>query len=498
MEGGALFDGNPQMTLGTPVIELIKPSGQPGKHGALETRSARRRIYAVIVGLLFAMAWITQAAKSHKDHEALDFVVSDAEGYWVYLPSLVLDGNLNFTRQIYWHAAVHPIDAAAFPQTRYGMRNHWPTGIALTLAPAFLLAHGIALSLHPFIASPLFAPNGYSLVYQTACLCVVMLLGWLTLVAADDVMERHFKLPGPAIAAAVVVYAVGSSWAYYIFREPFMSHGIGAAWIMFTIWLADRIASEASDGRVGLWQWPLLCFTLSMGIICRPTNISAGIIALWPLIVTVRAGLLRPALRRLPLMIVAAFPLVVQCIILRILSPRNTISGAGASGYAADQSFHWLHPAMVQTLFSSNHGLFFWSPVLLLAVWGYARQLRSKSQPRDGLVISLVLTFALLWYVNSSWFAWFFGKSFGARSFVDLSGVFIIGLGLGFNALRSISAGGRRAVFVGLGFGLLVNWTLLVLFITNRIPRQAPLWGADKVYDHADDAPPLLPRQRGI
>jgi len=498
MEEGAILDGNPQMTLGAPVIELVESSSRPGKGSALDRRSTRRRIYTAIIGLLFAMAWITQAAKSHKEHEALDFVVSDAEGYWVYLPSLVLDGNLNFTRQIYWHAAVHPIGAGEFPETPYGMRNHWPAGIALTLAPAFLLAHGIALALHPFTASPLLAPNGYSLIYQTPCLCVVMLFGWLTLVAADDVMERHFKLPGAVIAAAVVVYALGSSWAYYIFREPFMSHGIGAAWIMFTIWLADRIASEANDGRIGLWHWPLLCFTLSMGIICRPTNISAAIIALWPLIVTVRAGLLRPALLRLPLMILAAFPLAVQCIILRILSPRNAISGAHASGYAADQAFHWFRPALVQTLFSSNHGLFFWSPVLLLAVWGYARQLRKKSQPRDGLVISLVLTFALLWYVNSSWFAWFFGKSFGARSFVDLSGVFIIGLGLGLDALRLSSPGRRRGVIVGLGLGLLVNWTLLALFITSRIPRQAPLWGAGKVYDHADDATPLLPGPTGL
>jgi len=471
-----------------PTIELVRSSPHRvstpsrttscGAGGAFDLAAprGRRRVYGVLVSLLFVFAWLLQGAKSHKSHEALDFVVSDAEGYWVYMPSIVLDGNMDFRRELFWHARVHPIDLGQFPETPMGLRNHWPTGVSVTLAPAFLTAHVLALTLHPFTDSPVVVPNGYSIIYQFCCLSLVMLLGWLTLVAADDVLTSHFHVPGPAIASGVVVYAIGSSWAYYLFREPFMAHAVAAAWVMFTILLADRIASAADDGRVFWWHWPALIFTLSMGIICRSTNVVLFITAAWPLFVTLRAGLLGRVLKLLPLMILAAFPIGLQLVAWHILAPRNAGAG-GITGYGAYEVFHWSHPALWQTMFSSNHGIFFWSPVLLLGVWGYARRLAWGDGVRDGFLVSLLLTFAALWYINSAWYAWWFGKSFGARSFIDLTGIFIFGMAFGFDWLLRLSPGWRGVARAGVWAGLIFNWLLLGAFIAYLIPRQSALFG---------------------
>lgn len=443
----------------------------------LATARGRRRVYAILVIALFLLGWLLQGAKSHKSHEALDFVVSDAEGYWVYMPSVLLDGNIDFRREIFWHSGVHPIEASQFPQTPMGLRNHWPTGIALTLAPAFLTAHVMSLGLHQFTGSALFAPNGYSLIYQFLGVAMVALLGWCTLAAADDVLARRYGIPGPAIAAAVVVYGIGSSWAYYLVREPFMAHSVAAAWVMFTILLADRIDSAAQEGRVVWWHWPAIVFTFAMSIVCRSTNAVTLIVIAWPLITTVRAGLFARALKSVPLMMMAAFPFVLQLITWQILAPRNVATGGNVLGYRTTETFHWLQPKLWQTLFSSNHGLFFWSPVLVLGAWGYARRLTRPGGLRDGFVVALVLTFAALWYINSSWVFWWFGKSFGARAFVDLTGIFIIGLAFGFDWLMNLTPAWRRLAKAGVWAGLLFNWLLLGTFIAGLIPRESGFFG---------------------
>ncbi len=461
----------------------LNPTGERRRSSAasgpfdLSSAGGRRRLYALIVAGLFVLAWTFQAVKSHKSHEPLDFVVTDAEGYWVYMPSLVLDGNLDFRRQILWHSGVHPIDSYEFPQTPLGMCDHWPTGVAMTLAPAFLAGHALSLAFHHFTTSSLIAPNGYSLLYQFLCVGMVMLLGWCMLAAADDVLTRRFHVPGRAIAAGAVVYALGSSWAYYLFREPFMAHAIAAAWVMFTILLADRISRSAAEGRVVWWHWPAIVFTFSMSIICRTTNVVTLIVIAWPLIVTLRAGLFTKALKYVPLMILAAFPIVLQLITWHILAPRNAIVGGGMGGYRASEVFHWAHPALWQTMLSSNHGLFFWSPVLLLGVWGYAHRIARQGASRDGFLIALPLTFAALWYINSSWYAWWFGKAFGARAFIDFSGIFIIGLAFGFDWMMNLSPGWRRLARASVWAAMIFNWLLLAAFITYLIPRQSALIG---------------------
>ena len=79
-------------------------------------------------------------------------------------------------------------------------------------------------------------------------------------------------------------------------------------------------------------------------------------------------------------------------------------------------------------LWSARKGLFFYAPVLLLAVFGIAtlpdglRRWRAAA----GLVL------ALQTYVIASWWDWQFGASFGHRGFVDLYPVFALGLAAAF------------------------------------------------------------------
>ena len=71
-----------------------------GRWPLARLRSAKTRLvlYAATATLLFVLA--VAAVSFKKD---FDLVVSDARCYYVYLPSLVIDGDLDFSNQIREH-----------------------------------------------------------------------------------------------------------------------------------------------------------------------------------------------------------------------------------------------------------------------------------------------------------------------------------------------------------------------------------------------------------
>jgi hypothetical protein len=77
-------------------------------------------------------------------------------------------------------------------------------------------------------------------------------------------------------------------------------------------------------------------------------------------------------------------------------------------------------------LFSVQKGLFFWSPLLLLALAGWARLVASGHPARAFAVPSAVFLLVNT-YLIASWWDWQFGGSYGHRGFVDAFPVFAFG-----------------------------------------------------------------------
>jgi hypothetical protein len=196
-----------------------------------------------------------------------------------------------------------------------------------------------------------------------------------------------------------------------------------------------------------------------MAVVCRPTNLHLLPVACYGLLQAVRAAGWRRCLALLPLAGTALVPAGVQLLCWRLL--------AGQWLYFSynDEGFAWGHPALWQTLFSSRHGLFFWSPLLLLAVAALPRR------RRDPLILCWGLGLVLLWYANSAWGCWWFGDACGARAFLEVAGLFAVGLALAFEALRKVP---RLAATLGLA-GALFHLVLTVLYVAHRIPRDGYL-----------------------
>jgi hypothetical protein len=139
--------------------------------------------------------------------------------------------------------------------------------------------------------------------------------------------------------------------------------------------------------------------------------------------------------------------------------------------------FFWDAPRLLDVGFSSQHGLFLWTPVLLVGVLGLVLLWR-----RDRVVsATLLAVFGLTYYVVACYEAWHGSSSFGNRYFVPLLPVFALGLAVFVQDVASAlgrrlpDAWSRAALLSALA--LLAAWNLGFMFQwgSGMIPRQGPV-----------------------
>jgi hypothetical protein len=93
--------------------------------------------------------------------------------------------------------------------------------------------------------------------------------------------------------------------------------------------------------------------------------------------------------------------------------------------YTNEGFSNWNHPKILELWFSTINGVFLYSPLVLLMIVGMIIMIIRKI-PNGWL--SLILFF-LISYIFSSWYNWYYGCSYGQRSFVEYYTVFIIPFG---------------------------------------------------------------------
>jgi hypothetical protein len=84
----------------------------------------------------------------------------------------------------------------------------------------------------------------------------------------------------------------------------------------------------------------------------------------------------------------------------------------------------WSAPNPLAVLFAAKHGLFTWNPIVLLSVVGIV----SLAGRDRSLAMPLGLVAVATWYVNAAVADWWAGEAFGARRFLSLFPLFVIGL----------------------------------------------------------------------
>jgi hypothetical protein len=386
---------------------------------------------------------------------------ADEIEYFAYLRSFVFDGDLDFENEYRVFHARDPEGLAAFKQTFLDRRepatgrpiNFAPLGTALLWSPAYLLAHGVVLAARALGAAV--PADGLSWPYIAAVCYGSALYALGGLFLTHDLLRRAGGFGEPATSWSTAALWLGTPLLYYTTLAPGFSHACSLFAVALLLWLSVR-ARE----RDGLLDWALVGLSGGLAGLVREQDVlflvvPAGLIALaaWT-----RRAWARGLARLAVVGLLAAASFVPQLLAYRALN-----GSFGPSRLVTRKMVYW-SPHFLEVLFDPGHGLFLWSPLLLLAAAGLVHALARR---RDAATALLALALVLQVWINGSLESWTQAGAFGSRRFVSATPVFAWGLASLVEAVRPrlplAAPAAVLAVFVWWNVSLMVQFGLRLM-----------------------------------
>jgi len=403
------------------------------------------------------------------------YIRGEGNGHYAYVRSLVIDGDLDFENEYrrgdpdFVTSNFRRADGHLWPplRTRAGrVRNQWPAGAALLWAPAFMQAHAAVLVLRA--AGSEMPADGYALAYRLACAVATVAYAALGLLLAYRMAEK-LAGTGPALLAAAGVWLASSLPAYMYFL-PFYGHALGAFAVSLFLWpWIGRPLARARDwalwGAAAGLMVAVDHFALPMVSVAAVEWVRRALPGgRWDRVAARAAGV-----RAL------AFGAAAVAAALPELAAKWILHGSPLRSGRMTR-FFWTDPQLWATGFSTQHGLFLWTPIALASVAGLV--LLARARPAIGG--PLLAGFAGCYYMVASYELWHGSSSFGNRFFVSLTPVFVIGLAaLADRAGRTLArlrpAVRWAALFAPVAVLAAWNAGLMLQWATGMIPRQGPV-----------------------
>jgi hypothetical protein len=403
-------------------------------------------------------------------------VHGDGVGYYAYLRAPIIQHNLRFEED--WrHANLgfvelrmgsdNRLHADQYTTTGY-LDNLFTIGPAILWTPFFLLAHVAVLTADWFGTH--IPADGFSLPYRVLVAFGTAFYGFCGLLLSY-LLASKFLDPSWALLATLAIWA-GSSLPVYMYFNPFWSHAHSAFVVALFLWYWDRTRPNRTLG-----QWVLL--GLISGLLVDVYFVN-GVFLLIPLVESIQGyfGDLRSrdgaaALHRLgeDLLYLAVFGIV----ILPTLITRKIIFG-GMFRFGAYTALPWNWHARYwrSVLFSSDHGVLSWTPLLCFALLGLFLPFTGGKRVKVYLALSAVA----FYYVISSYPFWDGLASYGNRFFISLTPVFVFGLALLLERVGCLFHSFRLAqITQGLVLGLFALWNLAFIFQwgTHMVPARGEI-----------------------
>ena len=407
----------------------------------------------VLLAFLLLLVWMF--------HQGYERAASDGRSYFVQVRSLVIDQDFELEEEI---ASFGARDAARI----------YPVGAAILWAPFYTAGHLWLGVLNVFGGD--YSRDGYSNPYQMAVGFGTLIYGFVGLVLIYRMLRCYFS----QTLALVTVLALccGSFLLWYLIIESSMTHGTSFFATTLFLWFWHKTRSSRTTA-----QWVLLGVAVGIMTLVRWQN---GLFALM-LVADVLPSYVRTVremdwarLRSLVGTHALAAVAAVVAFSPQLLSWRTESGGAlGAQTVrdgieeltpqlTAQFRVEWLNPHMTDVLFSPNHGLLTWTPLIYLSVLGLVVFIRRT--PAVGWL--LMSGFIAQVYLNSVVLGWAGGSAFGARRFANCALIFAVGLAAFLQWLRRHPGVGVAALAGALVVGnLFFMWD----YRTGRLPRSGSI-----------------------
>lgn len=385
------------------------------------------------------------------------YVRGDGNGYYAWLVSPVVDGDLDFENQfrradplfqtLVFDESGAVRDVARTVTGRIG--NQWAVGPAVLWWPFFIAAHG-GVRLAQMMGTSIPA-DGYSWPYLWAVGIGTALYGWAALWLSARVARDLGCRRG--VTPAVVAWLVASSLPVYQFFLPFHVHALAAFTVSAFVAFGIRGVDTWSVGRWAAWG-------ALAGLMVQTYQLNGVLLAAaaWLWMRDLGQRPLGSALGR-----GLAFAGAGLLVCLPQLIGKSLVYGHPLrSGY--QDEFVWTSPRLWDTLFSNNHGWLVWTPVVVLALIGLGYLWRRVH------LRPWILSVIVFYVVVASYQNWHGQSSFGNRFFLSLTPLLVAGLATWVERFgRPRLAWGMIVLLACWNAGLAFQWG------TNIIPNRGPV-----------------------
>jgi hypothetical protein len=406
------------------------------------------------------------------------WVRGDGVGYYAYARAPLIEHNLDFTHD-YQQANVsfreNRLDENGQPTAEFRtptghLENHFTVGPAILWAPFLLAAHAGVLLARSFGSA--IPADGFSSPYRIAMALATALYGFLGLLISFRIARKYVDETWALLATLAIWWA--SSLPVYMYFNPAWSHAHSAFVVALFLWYWH----ETRDAR-SLGQWILLGALAGLMLNVYYANLMLFAILPFEALRDYGAAFRKatantPSVAQL-LARHAAFGLtLIICLLPTLIAHRIIYGGIFETGYGSVSQWNWGSPYLLSVLFSSNHGMISWTPILLFAVIGLVAFWRSV--PRVGG--AFLLAAIAFYYFIASYPDWAGISSYGSRFFVSLTALFVLGLAVFLDRFtRSFRKRGAAlaascvflACFVFWNAGLMFQWG------SHLIPARGPI-----------------------
>lgn len=385
-------------------------------------------------------------------------ISGDGVMYYVYVRSLVKDADIDLANEYAHYGLLERGDLSMVTKTGH-RRSIFSIGPALLWTPFFVAGECVARAQAWLGADA--DLSGYGPCHRNAVALGSLLYGFVALLLIHDLLRRHFR-EGTALGATLAVW--GATFLHwYLVHQPTTSHAGSTFAAALVLWAWDRDRVRRTT-RGFLW----LGLALGVAMCVRWQN---GVLLLLPGIellerlVRGREKVARQAASWLALgggTLVGAAP---QLWAWKVLYDMWILPYPphGADFVRLD------HAWILETLFSSRHGLLSWTPILWAGYLGFLPLLRR----RPALAFRFLGPLLVMSYVNFCSGDWWAGGSFSNRRFDSLLPIFAFGLAasldLAWRFLRSNAGPGLALLLAPV-----LAWNLLLTEQVRRglVPRD--------------------------
>ncbi len=396
---------------------------------------------------------------------------ADEIEYYASLRSLVLDGDLEFGNEYQHFYDRDPQGLAGFKETFLDRRepnsgrhiNFAPMGAAFLWAPFFVLAH-VGVGVVNVLGGQV-AQDGYSWPYLAAVSFASALYAFFGLLLTHAALVRFGRFDDVVAALTVAALWLATPVLYYMTIAP----GFGHAPSLFAVGLLTYLflRAAAHGAQAGPATWLVVGLAGGLAGCVREQDVlflamPAGFLA-WD---AARRGNWKASLARgLALGAGAFLALLPQLVAYR------SLTGAWGPTQLVMRKMSFSSPHFLDVLVDPGHGLFLWSPVLLVATLGVLVLALSR---REAVVTLLGVAILLQMWINGSIDSWHMAGAFGSRRFVGATPLFAWGLAF---VLAGLVARAGRGLAVGV-VAVFAWWNLSLMaqFGLRLMDRQRLEW----------------------